>query len=190
MFSTHKAAASAVAVDAADGTEPMRSRNCPEPASADLQSSAISDPGQSSREWLGFLRAARGSVRSAVGIALISSSLCTLGGCWAREQNSPPEPVVDNIQPDPAMDLRQWSQTSAFYTNTTVVSGPTGYFWRPKAGLPGWEVDAIDVPLWFYDVIRSPVSAIQIPPGTKVYNRGATVEPTYTGAPPLTPLKF
>ncbi len=133
---------------------------------------------------------ARRRLWSAVGVAVLLLPLCGLSGCWTRgEQNAAPEPVVDNIQPDSAMDLRQWSQTSAYYTNTTVVTGPTGYFWVPKPGLPRWELLAIDVPLWFYDVVRSPVSAVQVPPGTKVYNRGATVEPTYTGAPPLTPLK-
>jgi hypothetical protein len=129
----------------------------------------------------------RSTLKLTVSLLMLLMSTGVLTGCWTRnEQNSAPEPVLDNIPPDPAMDNRQWSQTTAFYTNTAVVTGPTGYFWVPKPGLPQWELAAIDVPLWFYDMIRLPVTTIQTPPGSRFYHKGATFDPTYTGAPPLT----
>src|SRR5690242_13930633 len=63
--------------------------------------------------------------------ALLLAAVISLGGCTYRH-NSPPVTNVEPVQPDEAMQRRDWAQSSAVYPNGAVAAGPTDFNYEPK----------------------------------------------------------
>ena len=103
-------------------------------------------------------------------------------------RNTPPESLsTPEIDIDQAMQLRDWDQVTATYRSGGTLAGPTGYLFHSKAGQPQWHYAVTEMPLFFVNTLLLPVALINTPPWAPVEWKGATVEPTYTGVPPLPP---
>ena len=126
-----------------------------------------------------------GSPSTIFAAALLSLLLAT--GCQ-RVQNTPPEAL--NTTPlviDRAMQLRNWEPSSVEYANGSVVAGPLGFWFEPRPDLPEWQHTFVDPAMFAGQALILPVTVFFPPPWTDFAYRGATVEPTYTAAPPLPP---
>ena len=105
-----------------------------------------------------------------------------------RIKNTPPEslsaPVIDI---DEAMQVRDWDQVTASYPSGGTVAGPIGYLYQPRDDQPLWHQGVIEMPLFFVNTVLMPCAFFDTPPWKPVAWKAATVEPTYTGVPPLPP---
>ncbi len=102
--------------------------------------------------------------------------------------NTPPEsltaPVIDI---DPAMQARDWDQVTARYKSGSTVAGNIGFLYQPRPGQNLWRYGVIDMPLFLGNTALLPFSFARIAPWKPVLWKAASVEPTYTAAPPLPP---
>ena len=123
--------------------------------------------------------------------ALMAMGVLLAGGCMSqcplqKVENTPAE--RENQAPimvDPAMQLRNWDRSTAYYGNGNVVAGPTGFRYIPRWGQPEPFYVAEEVPLFIAQTIALPVVLILTPPWTPELYTGVTVEPTYTAMPPV-----
>jgi hypothetical protein len=105
-----------------------------------------------------------------------------------RLRNTPPEsltaPVIDV---DQAMQLRDWDRMTAIYSSGATVAGPTGFLYQPRPGQNLWRYQVVDIPIFLVNTALLPYAFAKTPPWKPVEWKAATVEPTYTGVPPLPP---
>ena len=130
---------------------------------------------------------------------LIGGGAMLLGGCHGscpmscpvqRIKDTPPEAINDTpLVVDPAMQVRDWDRSSAYYASGGVVAGPTGFLYEPKRGQPEWHYALLESPLFLVQTIALPVTLAFNPPWSKVVYKGVTVEPTYTAMPALPPAR-
>jgi hypothetical protein len=107
---------------------------------------------------------------------------------FVRVRNSPPlsltAPVIDV---DEAMQARDWDRSVARYKSGAVVAGPIGFLYQPRSGQNQWRYQIVDLPLFLGNTALLPFAFAQTPPWKPVEWKADTVEPTYTGVPPLPP---
>jgi hypothetical protein len=97
----------------------------------------------------------------------------------------PPEPLNETVVlGDPALDLRQWDPSAAYYINDAVVAGPTYSPLRVTA-MDYWLNAPVEQLLFLGDLFYIPVGVfIEYPWSNEVY-KSFTAEPSYTLMPPL-----
>lgn len=102
--------------------------------------------------------------------------------------NTPPEsltaPVMDV---DEAMQVRDWDQVTATYSSGATVAGPVGFRYEPRGGQESWRYQFLDIPLFLGNTALLPFAFAKTPPWKPVEWKAGTIEPTYTGVPPLPP---
>jgi hypothetical protein len=118
--------------------------------------------------------------------AAIGLMSLTTSGCVMNRPASPPE-VLDStpIAVDAAMERRNWEQSRAVYASTGTVAGNTGLMFRSDPARPDWQNGIAEPFIFLTNVGLMPVSLVMTPPFAPVEYRSATVEPTYSGNPPL-----
>lgn len=118
-------------------------------------------------------------------VAAIGLMTLTTGGCAVR-RNDPPD-VLDPtpVAVDAAMERRNWDQSHALYANTGTIAGNTGFFFMADATRPEWQNGFAEPFIFLTNVALMPISLIITPPFAPVEYRAATIEPTYSGNPPL-----
>jgi hypothetical protein len=138
-------------------------------------------------------------------ILLLAGSVALLAGCQGSEkssseaskpwwtkcplqhvQNEPPDILNDTpLVVDGAMQLRDWSRSTAFYSNGDTIAGPTDFPYEIRRNNPAW-VYAVEEPVLFTgQALVFPVMLIIAPPCQERRYTGATIEPTYTAMPAL-----
>ena len=140
------------------------------------------------------------SVGVAVGVAAML--LCGGSGCkgdWKmstpgvsmkcpvqRIRNAPPDmPGEAPLLVDQAMQIRDWDRSTALYANGDTIAGNTGFWYQPRWGQPEWVYPMIETPLFVGQTLALPVTLAIQPPWKQVRYTGVTMEPTYSGMPPL-----
>ena len=79
---------------------------------------------------------------------LLAACMSVMIGC-AHRQDSPPVVNTDPIQPDEAMQRRDWAQATAIYPNGAVAAGPTEFNYEPKRGMAEWKYNYADSGTFF-----------------------------------------
>jgi len=138
----------------------------------------------------GFAQGSRQTYHAAAnGVREVGSSVADMAtNSIVKVRNTPPEsltaPVIDV---DEAMQVRDWDQVTATYSSGTTVAGPIGFMDAPRPGQNQWRYQFIDTPLFLGNTALLPFAFAKTPPWAPVEWKAATVEPTYTGVPPLPP---
>ena len=129
------------------------------------------------------------------GLMILAAGAVMLGGCQqAKEQAAafhlqkytpPPEPMNDTpVAGDPALDVRQWDPSSAFYVNDAVVAGPTYSPLRVSA-MDYWLNAPAEQLLFLGDLFYLPVGVFIEYPWSDIVYKSFTAAPSYTLMPPL-----
>jgi hypothetical protein len=107
------------------------------------------------------------------------------GGCQTFDTTSGYNPQVAemDMEPDPAMQQRNWDRSTAEYINGDVIAGPTWQTFEPSEDLGGATYVAMEVPVFLGNLVLMPVQIIRQPPGREVVYQGEQFEPTYTAMP-------
>jgi hypothetical protein len=124
--------------------------------------------------------------------SLMAMGMVLVGGCSVcplqKVENTPPEPVnPETVVMDPAMQLRTWDASTAYYGNGNVVAGPTEFPYIPRWGQPEPYYVVEETPLFLGQAALIWIPMIFTPPWTPVLYTGVTVEPTYTAMPLVPP---
>jgi hypothetical protein len=121
--------------------------------------------------------------------AILFASLLVLAGagCQWRKPEKPAAVENNPLPPDPAIQLRDWPQQTAWYANGATVAGPTGYPLKPTPNQSDWSYYYADLGVWAANTVMMPFVLVITPPWTEQITRGELVLATYTGQPPLPP---
>jgi hypothetical protein len=134
-----------------------------------------------------------------LGLMVLAIGAVMLGGCQdAKEQTEkqvnafhlekhmPPSEPMNHavVVGDPALDLRQWDPSSAYYVNDAVIAGPT-YAPLQVAAMDYWLNAPAEQALFIMDLFYIPVGVfIEYPWSDELY-KSFTAKPSYTLMPPL-----
>jgi len=128
--------------------------------------------------------AARRSARF-IRVCLLPSVFCLfLAGCQHYAAPKPDTLVTSTIKMDAAMQRRDWSQSTARYEPTAVVSGARGFNYQPKDSLA--RPRALFEPMLFLgQTLWLPVDLVANPQWEGRTSEGVLVEPTQHAIPTL-----
>lgn len=133
------------------------------------------------------LETERGSMRQCRMMLTAAVAAAMFVGCQ-RQVNVPRgEMATSPIEPDEAMQIRDWSASAAYYQNPRFIAGPTGHLFETPYEPTQWYYAASDTALFLGQTLGIPIVLIMNPPWTPVEYAGETLPPTYHAMPPLPP---
>jgi hypothetical protein len=107
---------------------------------------------------------------------------------FAVVRNEPPSRLNDApLIVDGAMQLRDWSRSTAFYANGDTIAGPTDFPFEIRRNAPWWDYAFGEAPLMVVQTLMLPGMLIIDPPWEDRRYTGVTIEPTYTAMPAVPP---
>jgi hypothetical protein len=133
---------------------------------------------------------------------MLLAATMLLGGCQTMKQDArddtkafyidknsrhipPPEKLNETVVlGDPAMDLRQWTPSSAHYVNDVVVAGPT-YSPLKVSQLHCGGNAIVEPVLFFANSLYTPFGCFVTAPWADIAYKSLTTNPSYTVMPPL-----
>ncbi len=113
------------------------------------------------------------------------ATLAMLGGCVKTSTTSTGMINSEPLTIDPAMQLRDWQPSVAYYANGDTMSGSTGFAYEPDPKLDSWQYYFADPGTYFVNLVTSPYTLYEQRDG--VGSTGVSLPPTYTAVPPLPP---
>jgi hypothetical protein len=118
---------------------------------------------------------------------MITAAAALAGGCYQDRAVRQVTPMPPEPRADEATQLRDWSQSVAFYKSGTVQAWPTRWYFGYGSDQQS-RLDYLLDPLEFIaQVVSLPVTLVLDPPFERVYYEGDVVPPSYTAMPPLPP---
>ncbi|HEY7089802.1 MAG TPA: hypothetical protein VH518_17020 [Tepidisphaeraceae bacterium] len=127
-------------------------------------------------------------------LAVIGSGalLISAVGCQCpvqRIQTSTPGAVSDSpLIVDTAMQLREWDQSIAWYSNGDTPGHPILFLYESKPGIKNeYTYAVIETPAFILQGVAAPFLAFVTWPWSSVIYGGEEVPPTFTAMPPLPP---
>src|SRR5581483_1878004 len=120
--------------------------------------------------------------RLASGSWLLASLAAT--GCVHR-RDAHPFPTVEAVQPDEAMQRRDWAQSTATYPNGAVAAGPTEFQYETDTRLPVMQYNLAESATFLGNLVLLPYNLYKHPPDTVTVYHGEVVSPTSTAQPIL-----
>lgn len=122
---------------------------------------------------------------SSASLALVLTVSCVTG-CASIDRTSP-QPVSTEPMPyDPALVLRTWDASTAYYANGDTLSAPSGFNYSPETARPNWQYYLIDTGIFALNVVTLPYTlATSLPLAEDQVNQGVVLEPSFHAMPPL-----
>ncbi|HEY0009246.1 MAG TPA: hypothetical protein VGB55_11020 [Tepidisphaeraceae bacterium] len=121
--------------------------------------------------------------RSILSAAAVTT-VVLLAGCARQTYSNQAQVNTEPLNIDPAMEIRDWEPSTAYYANGDVYSWSTGFGYRSQAD-SGWKYLFADPGTYVVNLVTMPWTFYQERNG--VVSQGDTIPPSHTAVPPVPP---
>jgi|GEM_PF-7058796 len=131
----------------------------------------------------GLTQGCGGKVKSAANKT--GSRIYDAGNIASRRSEVPARDSAELTTNDPAMEKRQWPQSTVYLPNGATVAGPTGFAFKPREDQNKRQFYYADTGVFFLNLITMPYTLFRNPPLSEQTSSGVRFNPTFTAVPAL-----